>query len=122
MPVLASEALLRENQLDLESEVPGSILKARSHCDGNGIFSRRCHCHHECFQYPFMTAMATEKMGTMESSDGVHTVAVTATEKTEFSVRMNLHFGQHFVTGIFCFHVVKPLMPILALLPISSRL
>ena len=24
------------------------------------------------------------------------------------------HWGQHFVTGFFCFHTVKPLMPILA--------
>ena len=38
-------------------------------------------------QYPFMMAMALEnncngngKMGIMESSDGVHTAAVTATE------------------------------------------
>ena len=30
--------------------------------------------------------------------------------------------GQHFVTEIFCFHVVKPLVPILELLPISSSL
>ena len=44
-------------------------------------------------QYPFMKAMATEaivmateKMGIMESGDGVHTVCVTAmaTEEIEF--------------------------------------
>ena len=26
------------------------------------------------------------------------------------------HWGKHFITGFFCFHIVKPLMPILALL------
>ena len=31
----------------------------------------------------------------------------------------NTHWGNIFLTGIFCFHIVKPLMPILALLPIS---
>ena len=33
-----------------------------------------------------MMATATEKMGIMESSDGVHTAAVMATEKIEFFV------------------------------------
>ena len=32
------------------------------------------------------------------------------------------HEGQHFATGFFGYHVVKNLMPILALLPISSSL
>ena len=31
-----------------------------------------------------MTAMATEKMDIMESSDGIHTAVVTAMEKIEF--------------------------------------
>ena len=29
----------------------------------------------------------------------------------------NSHWGQHFDTRFFCFHIVKPLMPILSLLP-----
>ena len=33
-----------------------------------------------------MMATATEKMGIMESSDSVHTVMATATEKIEFLV------------------------------------
>ena len=32
------------------------------------------------------------------------------------------HWGYHFITRIFCFHVVKHLIPILTLLPISSSL
>ena len=32
----------------------------------------------------FHTAMATEKMDIMESSDGIHTAVVTAMEKIEF--------------------------------------
>ena len=34
----------------------------------------------------------------------------------------NPHWGQHFLTGFFYFHVVKPLMLILTLLSISSSL
>ena len=35
----------------------------------------------EWVQYPFMTAMAMEKMGIMESGDGIHTVTAMATGK-----------------------------------------
>ena len=45
-----------------------------------------CRCRHEWVRYPFIMATATEKMGIMESSDGVHTAAVMATEKIEFFV------------------------------------
>ena len=34
-------------------------------------------------QYPFITAMATEKMGIMESSDGIYTAVATAMKKIE---------------------------------------
>ena len=64
----------------------GNLLKARSHCDVNGIFLCRCRCHHKRVSYPFMMATAMEIMGIMESSDGVHTAAVTAMEKNEFLV------------------------------------
>ena len=60
------------------------IVKARSHYDGPCIFLRGCRCHHELVQYPFMAAMATEKMGIMEWRDSVHTAMETATEKIEF--------------------------------------
>ena len=37
-------------------------------------------------------------------------------EMAEVLVQCSL--GQHFVAGYFCFHVVKPVIPILLLLPI----
>ena len=67
--------------------MPGcDIKKSRSYCDGDSIFLCHCHCRHEWVQYPFMTAMVTDKMGIMESSDGVHIAVVTPTEKIEFLV------------------------------------
>ena len=32
----------------------------------------------------------------------------------------NPHWGEHFITDFFCFHVVKFLMPILPMLPNST--
>ena len=71
-------------------------FKVRSHCDGNGIFLCRCRCRHEWVQYPwmgsipFMTATATEKMSIVESSDGVHTAAVTAIEEIDFFLVLSI--------------------------------
>ena len=45
-------------------------LKARSHCDSNGVFVS--------VQYPFMMAMAMEKMGIMVTNWSVHIVMAMA--------------------------------------------
>ena len=69
------------------------LLKTRSHCGGNEKYIKfpTFSVVMEWVQYPFMTTtametiiMAMEKMGIMESSDGVHTAAAMAMEKFEF--------------------------------------
>ena len=45
-------------------------------------------------QYPFMTPIATEKMGIMESGDSVHTAVVTATKNIEFLSPFHCHDGK----------------------------
>ena len=46
------------------------------------LFWCYCRCHHEWVQYPFIMAMAMEKMGIIEPGDGIHTVVATATENS----------------------------------------
>ena len=63
-------------------------FKGRSHPDGKSILCVVAVAVMNGFNIhsPFMTAMATEKMGIMEWSDGVGTVATTTMEKLSFLV------------------------------------